>query len=97
MKLQKQNSGIRETLINNVVKLLYSDLKDNPNDAVNLRKPFQAELFRLAMKQVSPFGSFFILRNVKGLCISDVTCAVTGHFYYIYECCASNLFLSIRV
>nr|WHO15132.1 cytochrome P450 18 [Alpinia oxyphylla] len=48
---QKQNYGIRETLINNVVKFLYSDLSDNPNDAVNLRKSFQPELFRLAMKQ----------------------------------------------
>ncbi|KAG1335402.1 ent-kaurene oxidase 2 [Cocos nucifera] len=48
---QKRYRGLRDTMINNIVNILHSEIKDNPQSAVNLREPFKAELFRLALTE----------------------------------------------
>ncbi|XP_006354942.1 ent-kaurene oxidase, chloroplastic-like [Solanum tuberosum] len=41
----------RDTLVENVSKQLHDLVRTDPNEAVNLRKSFQSELFGLALKQ----------------------------------------------
>ncbi|XP_031120170.1 ent-kaurene oxidase, chloroplastic [Ipomoea triloba] len=48
---QKQHRIHRDVLIENVCSELYAVLEKYPEEAVNLREYFQAELFRLALKQ----------------------------------------------
>ncbi|VFQ62368.1 unnamed protein product [Cuscuta campestris] len=48
---QKQHRIHRDVLIENVCNELHDELKKRPQEAVNLRRYFQSELFRLALKQ----------------------------------------------
>ncbi|KAK8948606.1 hypothetical protein KSP39_PZI005856 [Platanthera zijinensis] len=48
---QKRNRHHRDTMIKNVVSHLYSKIKDEDFYLVELREPFQSELFQLAFKQ----------------------------------------------
>ncbi|WOK97004.1 ent-kaurene oxidase [Canna indica] len=49
---QKQYRDYRDTLNESVVQILHSEVKEDPERAINFREPFQTELFRLALKQV---------------------------------------------
>lgn len=40
-------------MIENISRELFAHLKDFPSETVNFRKIFEAELFRLALKEVS--------------------------------------------
>lgn len=40
-------------MIENISRELFAHLKDLPSETVNFRKIFEAELFRLALKEVS--------------------------------------------
>ncbi|RWV88768.1 hypothetical protein BHE74_00051448 [Ensete ventricosum] len=50
---QKHNRGYRDTMIRNVLNILHSEVKSDPSRAIEFRTPFQAEIFRLSLKQVS--------------------------------------------
>ncbi|RRT51543.1 hypothetical protein B296_00050509 [Ensete ventricosum] len=49
---QKHNRGYRDTMIRNVLNILHSEVKSDPSRAIEFRTPFQAEIFRLSLKQV---------------------------------------------
>lgn len=55
--MQKRFRIHRDTLVENVSKQLHDLVRTDPNEAINLRKSFQSELFGLALKQVS-FSKF---------------------------------------
>uniref|UniRef100_A0A804JBW2 Ent-kaurene oxidase n=3 Tax=Musa acuminata subsp. malaccensis TaxID=214687 RepID=A0A804JBW2_MUSAM len=48
---QKHNRGYRDTMICNVLNILHSEIKSDPSRAIEFRTPFQAEIFRLSLKQ----------------------------------------------
>ncbi|KAJ6812870.1 ent-kaurene oxidase 2 [Iris pallida] len=48
---QKRNRGHRDILTENIVNFLYADIAGDSQSAVNLRKHFKNELFRLALMQ----------------------------------------------
>ncbi|KAM3341955.1 ent-kaurene oxidase [Capsicum galapagoense] len=48
---QKRHRIHRDALVENVSKQLHDLVRNDPKEAVNLRKPFQSELFALALKQ----------------------------------------------
>ncbi|URE13113.1 Ent-kaurene oxidase [Musa troglodytarum] len=47
----QNNRGYRDTMICNVLNILRSELKRDPSRAIEFRTPFQAEIFRLSLKQ----------------------------------------------
>ncbi|THU48764.1 hypothetical protein C4D60_Mb06t02460 [Musa balbisiana] len=48
---QKHNRSYRDTMICNILNILHSELKSDPSRAIEFRTPFQAEIFRLSLKQ----------------------------------------------
>lgn len=50
---QKRHRQRRDTMIENISSELFTHVKDSPLESVNFRKIFEAELFRLALKEVS--------------------------------------------
>ncbi|KAG5613188.1 hypothetical protein H5410_024469 [Solanum commersonii] len=51
LNMQRRFRIHRDTLVENVSKQLHDLVRTDPNEAVNLRKSFQSELFGLALKQ----------------------------------------------